>query len=104
MSKLEASVANGDYDKSGDFCIEIRSGYHVYISIWNPVLGEQLATQLEYGNPEDRYAVSVMKSSRNSKRNLLRRGGGSSSEVLEKYLSRDILGQQLHASYLVSVA
>ena len=66
VSKLEASVSNNDYDMSGDFCIEIRSvvrGYHVYKSVWIPVLGEQLATQQEYGNPEDRYAVSVMKSS-----------------------------------------
>ena len=28
------------------------------------VLGEQLTTQQEYGNPEDRYAVAVLKSSR----------------------------------------
>ena len=64
VSKLEASVFNGDYDMSGYFCIEIRSvvrGYHAYKSVWIP--GEQVATQQEYENPEDRYAVSVMKSS-----------------------------------------
>ena len=53
MSKHDTSVSNGDYDMSGDFCIEIRGvvrGYHVYKSVWIPVLGEQLATQQEYGN------------------------------------------------------
>ena len=38
-------------------------GYHVYKRVWTPVLGEQLSTNQEHGNPEDRYAVSVMKSS-----------------------------------------
>ena len=39
-------------------------GFHVYKSVWIPVLGEQLGTQQEYGNPEDRYVVSVVNSSR----------------------------------------
>ena len=38
-------------------------GYHVYKSIWTPALGEKLSTDQERGNPEDRYAVSVLKSS-----------------------------------------
>ena len=51
---------------SGDFFVEFRSvvrGYHVYRSVWTPVLGELLYTEQELGNPEDRYAVSVLKSS-----------------------------------------
>lgn len=51
---------------SGNFYVEFRSvirGFHVYRSVWTPVLGEQLTTQPEYANPEDRYAVAVLKSS-----------------------------------------
>ena len=36
LPRVEASVANGDYDMSGDFCIEIRSvvrGYHVLVVV-----------------------------------------------------------------------
>ena len=47
---------------SGDFFVEFKSvvcGYHVYRSIWTPVLGELLYTEQELGNPEDRYAVHV---------------------------------------------
>ena len=36
-------------------------GFHVYKSIWTPVVNGVHPTQLEHGNPEDRYAVSVMK-------------------------------------------
>ena len=37
-------------------------GYHVYHDIWTPVIGEKLSTQQEHGNPEDLYAVAIMKS------------------------------------------
>ena len=50
---------------SGDFHTSFRSvirGFHVYQAVWSPVLGEELATQQEHDNPEDRYAVSVLKS------------------------------------------
>ena len=36
-------------------------GYHVYREIWNPVLGEELTTQREHGNPEDAFAVKIKK-------------------------------------------
>ena len=36
-------------------------GFHAYKSIWTPVVNAVHPTQLEHGNPEDRYAVSVMK-------------------------------------------
>ena len=52
---------------SGDFFVEFRSvvrSYHVYRSVWTPVLGELLYTEQEIGNPEDRYAVSVLKGTR----------------------------------------
>ena len=45
------------------FSLSVVLGYHVYRSIWTPVLGELLYTEQELGNPEDRYAVSVLKSS-----------------------------------------
>ena len=51
---------------SGDFFVEFRSvvrGYHVYRSVWTPVLGELLYTEQELANPEDRYIMSVLKSS-----------------------------------------
>ena len=35
-------------------------GYHMYKDIWTPVIGEQLLCQREEGNPNDRYAVSVL--------------------------------------------
>ena len=35
----------------------------IYKESTKPVLGEQLSTNQEHGNPEDRYAVAVMKSS-----------------------------------------
>ena len=44
----------------GDFEASFRSvvrGFHVYRAVWTPILHEELTTQLEYGNPEDRYAV-----------------------------------------------
>ena len=36
-------------------------GYHVYGDTWNPYVGEQLTTERETGNPEDKYAVAVRK-------------------------------------------
>ena len=48
----------------GDFHVSFKSavrGHHVYKDVWNPVLQEELPTQQEQGNPEDRYAISVMK-------------------------------------------
>ena len=36
-------------------------GFHVYKTIWSPVLNEILQTQQEHGNPEDCYAVSILK-------------------------------------------
>ena len=36
-------------------------GYHVYGDTWNPYVGEQLTTEQETGNPEDKDAVTVRK-------------------------------------------
>ena len=36
-------------------------GFHVYGTIWSPVVDEELTTAQEPHNPEDRYAVSVIK-------------------------------------------
>ena len=46
----------------GDFQASFRGvvrGYHVYHDIWTPVIGEELSTQQEHGNPEDLYAVAI---------------------------------------------
>lgn len=50
---------------SGYFQVSFRSvvrGYHVYRVVWTPVVGEELSTQQEHGNPEDLYAVAIIKS------------------------------------------
>ena len=35
-------------------------GYHVYMDIWNAVLGEELLCQRETGNSSDMYTVACM--------------------------------------------
>ncbi len=44
--------------------VQFRScvrGFHVYKDVWNPQIGEQLLTKQENGNPEDSFAVGVIK-------------------------------------------
>lgn len=36
-------------------------GFHVYGAVWTPVLNEELTTAQEPSNPEDKYAVSIVK-------------------------------------------
>ena len=36
-------------------------GHHIYKSIWQPIVGEQLTLEREDGNSHDRHAVSVMR-------------------------------------------
>jgi len=43
-----------------DSCVR---GYHYYQNIWDPFLGEVLPCVQEDGNPHDRYAVAMQKSS-----------------------------------------
>ena len=38
-------------------------GFHIYQDIWTPVIGEELLCEREEGNPNDRYAVSVLDNS-----------------------------------------
>ena len=40
-----------------DSCVR---GFHIYQDIWTPVIGEELLCEREEGNPNDRYAVSVL--------------------------------------------
>ena len=37
------------------------AGYHVYKTAWTPVIGEELVGEMEPLNPEDPYAICVMK-------------------------------------------
>ena len=49
----------------GDFQASFKGvvrGYHVYQDIWTLSIGEELMTRPEIGNPEDLYAVAIMKS------------------------------------------
>ena len=39
-------------------CIRI---FHIYKDIWSPLVGEQIRCTREDGNPQDRYAVAVVK-------------------------------------------
>ena len=45
---------------------EVRScvrGHHVFKSVWNPIIGQQLVCKRETNNPTDVYAVAVMRGS-----------------------------------------
>ena len=35
-------------------------GYHEYKRVWNPEMNERLSTEIETGNPHERYAVAVV--------------------------------------------
>ena len=35
-------------------------GFHIYQDIWTPVIGKELLCEREEGNPNDRYAVSML--------------------------------------------
>ena len=52
------ALADGDYSASFK---SVVMGFHVYKSIWTPVVNVVHPTQQERGNVEGRYAVSVMK-------------------------------------------
>ena len=49
----------------GDFEVSfggVVRGFHVYQAVWSPVIGEEPSTEREHGNPEDAFAVAIMKS------------------------------------------
>ena len=71
-------------------------GYHVYQSVWTPVIGEELICRREVGNAHDRYAVGIYKQDSNRPETLvghspkkisllrslfLRRGGNVTCQV-----------------------
>lgn len=35
-------------------------GYHAYMNVWDPYLGDTFTTKHERGNPHDKYAVAVL--------------------------------------------
>lgn len=39
-------------------------GHHVYKTVWDPVIGEELPAEREGGNPHDRHAVCVKREGR----------------------------------------
>ena len=53
-----ASAGSDEFEYTLDSAIR---GFHVYQSIWVPVLNEQLGTYQEHGNTEDLFAVAVCK-------------------------------------------
>lgn len=57
LTEMMAS-AGGAFEYTLDSAIR---GFHVYQSIWIPVLNEQLKTCQEHGNAEDLFAVAVWK-------------------------------------------
>ena len=45
----------------GDFEVSfggIVRGFHMYQAVWSPVIGEELSTEREHGNPEDAFTVA----------------------------------------------
>ena len=59
----------------------IIRGHHVYNTIWEPRVGEQLALEREDSNSCDRYAVSVVVDHKSSLEHT-----GTSSDVVERSL------------------
>ena len=41
---------------------DVIRGFHIYKAIWDPVIGEELGTVREIGNPHNTLAVAVVKS------------------------------------------
>ena len=59
---LTSTMADGG-SSSGCFTREVMvRGYHIYNSIWEAYIGEELSCQRDEDNRHDPYAVSVMKS------------------------------------------
>ena len=51
-------------DKANSFSFNSYArGYHAYMKIWNPVDGEVLVCTRETDNPQDNYAVSIIRNS-----------------------------------------
>ena len=49
----------------GDFEVRFGGvvlGFHVYKAVWTQVIGKELSTGREHGNPEDAFAVAIKKS------------------------------------------
>ena len=48
-------------DSSGTFTFTAAiRGFHIYRHSWNPHIGQQLPTERETDNPEDRFAIAVV--------------------------------------------
>ncbi len=61
---LALSRVLDEMDQNRDHSFEINSfvrGYHAYISVWDPVVSEELNLEREPGNIEDQRAVAVKK-------------------------------------------
>ena len=52
---IEKSLVTYEYDS-------FARGYHVYMNIWNPLIGEILKCKREPTNEVDKHAVSIMRS------------------------------------------
>ena len=51
-------------DKANSFsCNSNASGYHAYMTIWNPVDGAVLVCKEETDNPHDNYTVFIIRNS-----------------------------------------
>ena len=56
-------------------------GYHVYRTLWIPVIGEYLLSEREVDNPKDQYAVCAKKENRIAGHLPLRKSG----KLLKQY-------------------
>ena len=62
LTALAKSAASSWMEDLAEYVMEsVIQGHHVYKTIWEPRVGEQLVLEREDSNSCDRYAVSVMK-------------------------------------------
>ena len=59
---VDTDMAGGDSAAAGVCDLSLDSavrGYHIYKSVWNPVVGDVLICKRESGNDNDQFAVAV---------------------------------------------
>lgn len=91
-------------------CFSLNSavrGHHVYKTIWLPSIGEELETSAEENNPNDSFAVAVIKGlvvGQHSRAfwHFIRRGGTIKARITRnREFSRDLTQGGLHVPCLL---
>ena len=58
----------------------------IYQVVWSPVIGEELSIEREHGNPEDAFAVAIMKSGPDDSRIYAASFGAGGLQVVDHQL------------------